>query len=192
MIDEDLKKKIRDHLRRPENDEGIAEIAKSMATEFQKRGGEVTPEVAEKTAYIMNIGETDERISYIYESDYKWNEHPDAIELNKLHGEYSVKMAEKMGIPLTDEQKETIEGHSRGEYNSNLAYIMKVAEMIKATESERWYRGEKKQAAKSWEEVLSVLREDKNIPPRIIEMARISYGEKHFAKEPTAMEQPTI
>lgn len=134
---------IESHLRRPENEKGIAKIAEIIAKEFQKVGGDIDPKIASLTAYIMNLGETDDRISYIYASDYNWKEHPEAIELNKKHGEYSVEMAEKIGIELTEEQKEVIEGHSKQEYKTALAQIIKVAEVCKATESPRWYRGER-------------------------------------------------
>lgn len=167
-------------LRRPENDKAIAEIAVLISTEFQKVGGTLPSELVYQTALLMNMGETDSRIAHIYESSYNWKEHPEAIELNKLHGKYSVEMAEKMGISLSDEQKDVIEGHSKGEYDSALAQIIKISEVCKATESPRWYRGEKKEPAKSWEEVYEVLKEDKALNPAIIALAANSYGKEHF------------
>lgn len=174
---------IEKHLRRPENEKGIAEIAESIAKEFQKVGGDIDHKIVRLTAYIMNLGETDERIAYIYDPSWNWKEHPEAIELNKQHGKYSVEMAEKIGIDLTEEQKEVIEGHSKQEYKTALAQIIKVAEICKATESPiRWYRGEKKEAAKSWNEVYEVLKEDKAINPAIIVIAANSYGKTRFKK----------
>lgn len=173
---------VQEHLRRPENEIGIAQISEMIAKEYQKVGGDIIPQEAKLTAYIMNLGETDDRISYIYSSDHNWKEHPEAIELNKQHGKYSVEMAENIGIQLTAEQQEVIEGHSKQEYKTPLAQIIKVAEVCKATESPRWYRGEKKEAAKSWEEVSDVLKEDKSINPAIIALAGNSYGISKFEK----------
>ena len=115
-----------------------------------------------------------------YDESYSWKEHPEAKESNKLHGQYSVEMAERAGIELTEEQKAVIEGHSKGEYPSKLGQIIKIAEVCRATEMPRWYRGEKKEPAKSWEEVYSVLREDKLLDPTMIALAGNSYGVKHF------------
>ncbi len=182
MISQEQEKLILEHSRRPENDKAIAQIAVQIAKEFEKTGGSAPENIVEQTALIMNIGETDERIAYIYDAACNWKEHPEAIELNKLHGEYSVEMAEKLGIELTEEQKAVISGHSKGEYPSTLAQIIKIAEICRATESPRWYRGEKKEAAKSWEEVNRVLREDKDIPLGLIALTANSYGKGKFDK----------
>lgn len=181
MFTPEQEKYIFEHLRRPENDKAISEIASLIATEFQKAGGNVSPELAVKTALLMNLGETDSRISHIYESTCNWREHPEAIDLNKLHGRYSVEMAESIGIDLSEEQKSVIEGHSKEEYYSALGQIIKIAEVCRATESPRWYRGEKKDPAKSWDEVYSVLKEDQALEPIMITLAGNSYGKEHFS-----------
>ena len=182
MFNKEQEEFIFKHLRRPENDKGIAEISAEIAKELEKVGGApgVTPDIAKQTAILMNLGETDERIAYIYDSSCNWKEHPEAIQLNKLHGEYSVEMAEKIGIDLTEEQKNVISGHSKGEYNSALGQIIKISEICKATESPRWYRGEKKEPAKSWKEVYDVLKEDENLLPQMISLAEIAYGRTKF------------
>ena len=64
----------------------------------------------------------------------------EARQLNAQHGKYSVKMALEAGIPLTEEQKQIISGHSQNKYPNNLALIIKSAETCKATESPRWSR----------------------------------------------------
>ena len=180
MYTEEQEKFIEEHLRRPDNDRMIAEIAFQIAEEFGKVGGKISPALARDTAMLMNLGETDPRIAEIYDESYSWKEHPEAKGSNKLHGQYSVEMAEKTGIELTEEQKAVIEGHSKGEYHSTLGQIIKIAEVCRATEMPRWYRGEKKEPAKSWEEVYSVLREDKSLNPTMIALAGNSYGVKHF------------
>lgn len=180
MFNKEQKQFINEHLRRPENDIAIAKIAYQMVSEFEKVGGTISPELAQQTAILMNLGETDSRIAYIYDSSYNWKEHPEAIELNKLHGQYSVEMAESIGINLTEEQKSTITGHSKGEYSSALGQIIKIAEICKATESPRWYRGEKKEPAQTWGEVIDVLKEDPNLLPQMIRLAEVSYGKSHF------------
>ena len=180
MFNEIQMKEIRNHLRRSENEEAIANIAGIIAKEYGKVGGNISEEEAKRIAMIMNLGETDERIAHIYDKSCNWKEHPEAIELNKLHGKYSVEMASKMGIELTEEQKNVISGHSRGDYSSTLGQIIKIAEVCRATESSRWYRGEKKEAAQSWEEVASVLREDRSLEPGLIALAGNSYGREKF------------
>ncbi len=194
MFDKEQEEFIFNHLRRPENDKGIAKIAAEMAQEIDKVGGApgVTPAIAMKTAILMNLGETDERIAYIYDASCNWKEHPEAIQLNKLHGEYSVEMAEKIGIELTEDQKNVISGHSKGEYNSALGQIIKISEICKATESPRWYRGEKKEPAKSWDEVYNVLKEDENLLPQMIRLAEISYGKNRFKQDKELEEDKTI
>ena len=123
MLSSEQKKMILNHLRRPENDLAISEIAGQIAQKFNKAGGNVDISEVEQTAILMNIGETDERIAYIYAEGYNWKEHPKAIDSNKLHGEYSVEMAEKFGIKLSDEQKQVIAGHSKGMYETPMAQI---------------------------------------------------------------------
>ena len=88
MFNEEQEKFILNHLRRPENEKGIAKIATEIAQELEKVGGAagVSPSIAEQTAMLMNLGEMDNRIAYIYDSNYNWKEHPEAIELNKMHG----------------------------------------------------------------------------------------------------------
>lgn len=190
MISQEQEKIIVEHLRRPENDKAIAQIAALIAKEFEKTGGSAPADMVEQTALLMNMGETDERISHIYEPSYNWKEHPEAIELNKLHGEYSIEMAEKLGIELSEEQKAVIAGHSKGNYSSMVAQIIKAAEVCRATETPRWYRGEKKEAAKSWEEVYSVLREDKELSLGIIALTGNSYGRGKFG--PKAKNENTL
>lgn len=173
MLSIEQKDYIMKHLRRPENDADIAKIAYEIA----QKHGKVSPEMAFVTATLMNLGETDPRIAGIY-SVKGWS--PEQIELNKKHGEYSVEMAESIGVPLTDEQRQVISGHSRGEYVSELGQIIKIAEVCRATEQPRWYNGVQKPAAKSWEEVESVLKEDKKLLPQMIEVAKKSYGKNRF------------
>lgn len=191
MLSSEQKKMILNHLRRPENDLTISEIAGQIAQEFNKVGGNVNLSGVEQTAILMNIGETDERIAYIYAEGYSWKEHPKAIDSNKLHGEYSVEMAEKFGIELSDEQKQVIAGHSKGMYETPMAQIIKIAEVCRATEFPRWYRGEKKEPATNWKEVSDVLKEDPNISVGMIEHAKNSYGRRFKTKEEVSIEKDT-
>ena len=174
MLSSEQKDYIMKHLRRPENDADIAKIAYEIA----QKHGKVSPDMAFVTATLMNLGETDPRIAGIY-SVKGWS--PEQIELNKKHGEYSVEMAESIGISLTDEQKQVISGHCRGEYVSELGQIIKIAEVCRATEQpRRWHNGVQKSVAKSWDEVESVLKEDEDLLPEMIEVAKKSYGKTRF------------
>ncbi len=170
------------HLRRPENDLDISNIVEKIALEANKLGLDINSDYAQSTALLMNIGETNPEISYIYASDFSWKNHPEARQLNAKHGEYSVKMALEAGISLTEEQKQIIAGHSQNKYPNNLALIIKSAEICKATESPRWSRGEKKEAAKSWDEVSSILKEE-GISPELIQIVANSYGKERFGKD---------
>ena len=91
-----------------------------------------------------------------------------------------LKWQKTFGILLSEDQKAVISGHSKGEYHSSLGQIIKIAEVCKATENPRWYRGEQKPAAQSWEDVRSILKEDTSLPPQMIALAERSYGKQHF------------
>lgn len=167
------------HLRRPENDLAISNIVKQVTLEANKSGFNINPEYAEQTALLMNLGETHPDISYIYDPDFSWKEHPEAKDLNSKHGEYSIKMAQEEGIELTPEQMEIISGHSQNKYPNVLALIIKSAEICRATEFSRWSRGEKKGPATSFSEVASILKEE-GISPQIINVVSNSYGKNRF------------
>ena len=60
--------------------------------------------------------------------------------------------------------------------------IIKSAEICKATESPRWSRGEKKEAAQSWDEVSNILQKE-GISPELIRIVANSYGKERFGKD---------
>ena len=169
------------HLRRPENDLAISNIVEEIALEANKSGLDIDSDYAQSTALLMNIGETHPDISYIYASDYSWKDHPEAKQLNARHGKYSVQMALDKGISLTEEQKQIISGHSQNIYPNDLALIIKSAEICRATESPRWSRGTRKDPAKSWSEVSSILDEE-GISSKLIQIVANSYGKLRFNK----------
>lgn len=181
-LSEEQKNFVLTHLRRPENDLDISNIVEKIVLEANKLGLNINSDYAQSTALLMNIGETNPEISHIYASDLSWKDHPEARQLNAQHGKYSVKMALEAGIPLTEEQKQIISGHSQNKYPNNLALIIKSAEICKATESPRWSRGEKKEAAKSWDEVSSILKEE-GISSELIQIVANSYGKERFDKD---------
>ena len=181
-LSEEQKNFVLKHLRRPENDLAISNIVEKIASEANKLGLDINSDYAQSTALLMNIGETNPEISYIYASDFSWKDHPEARQLNAQHGNYSVKMALEASIPLTEEQKQIISGHSQNKYPNNLALIIKSAEICKATESPRWSRGEKKEAAQSWDEVSNILQEE-GISPELIQIVANSYGKERFGKD---------
>jgi len=157
----------------------------SIAYEIAKKHGEISPELTYATAILMNLGETHDEIKHIYDPFYRWPkegmdrpDHP--INLNKRHGEFSVKMAESFGINLTEEQKQAIEGHSKGEYSTALGQIIKIAEVCRATEDKRIYNGEDKNAATSWEEIEKILLKDTGLSHGIIEVAKEAYVSTRF------------
>lgn len=182
MLTKEQTQSIINHLRSPENELRISEIAKTIAVECNNAGYSISPEKIQETALLMNIGETDERISYIYNPSYNWKEHPEAVELNKLHGQYSVEMADSLGITLSDEQRSAIISHSEGKYSSTIAQIIKIAEICSATEKPRYYRGEKKQPAENWPDVSAILEKEGVLDPAIIALAGNSYGRKFTRK----------
>ena len=181
-LSEEQKNFILKHLRRPENDLAISAIVEKIALEANKLGLDINSDYAQSTALLMNIGETNPEISYIYASDFSWKDHPEARQLNAKHGEYSVNMALDAGIPLTEDQKQIISGHSQNKYPNNLALIIKSAEICRATESPRWSRGVKKEAAQSWNEVSSILEEE-GISSELIQIVADSYGKERFGKD---------
>lgn len=190
------------HLRRPDNDLKIAEIAKSIA----KTHKEYPSELVLDTAFIMNLGETHPDISFIYEPTRSFrdvlkyeNEKTEIQEslerirnrlqkaeeltgwdLNNLHGEFSVQMAKSIGINLTEEQEQVISGHSKGEYTSPLGQIIKIAEVCRATEQPRKFDGKEMPPASSWSEVENMLQKTKGLSPDMISIARESYGKQRF------------
>lgn len=180
MLTEFQKSFITYHLRRPENDIRISEVAKIIAEEFNKSGSTLDLNVVAETVLIMNLGECDPRISEIYEEGYSWKEHPEAIDLNKLHGQYSVEIAKSIGVYMTDEQENVITEHSKStEYTSELAKLIKISEVCVATENERFYRGEKKLAATSWNEV-KVLLEEHGFSEEDVSLTEKSYSKERF------------
>ena len=181
-LTDEQKKFVLNHLRRPENDLAISNIVEQIVSEANKSGLNIDSDYAQSTALLMNIGETHPYISHIYASNYSWKDHPEAKQLNAQHGEYSVQMALDKGISLTEEQKQIISGHSQNKYPNNLALIIKSAEICRATESPRWSRGTRKDAAKSWGEVSSILAEE-GISPQLIQLVANSYGKLRFNKD---------
>ena len=173
---------VLNHLRRPENDLAISNIVEQIVSEANKSGLNIDSDYAQSTALLMNIGETYPGISHIYASDYSWKDHPEARQLNAQHGEYSVQMALDEGISLTEEQKQIISGHSQNKYPNDLALIIKSAEICRATETPRWSRGTRKDPAKSWDEVSSILAKE-GISPQLIQLVSNSYGKLRFNKD---------
>lgn len=171
---------IQKHLRQPEKEQRIADIVRQIVQEDQKAGGNLDPNEAATLAFVMNIGEMHPSIGHIY--SLNWKEHPEAITLNREHGALSVEMLREWKVALTTKQEQIIRGHSKGEYPNRLAQIIKVAEICSATEQERFFRGEKKSAAKSWEEVANFLKEE-GIETGLIALVGNSYAEERFSQE---------
>lgn len=115
-LSEEQRTFVLNHLRRPENDLAISNIVKQITSEANQSGLNIDSDYAQSTALLMNIGETHPDISYIYDSNFSWKDHPEARNLNAKHGEYSVKTAQEAGIPLTEEQIQIMSGHSKNQY----------------------------------------------------------------------------
>ena len=130
-----------------ENEQKCAEFARKFVIAYNLHLGkaeQIDPENVYNMAKVMNVWETDEEIAWIYDKSCNWREHPEAIELNKRHGEFSVKILESLGVELTADEKNEIIGVSKGEYSTLRAEILKAAEVYVATQRRRMYRGEMK------------------------------------------------
>lgn len=169
-MNESKEKLILNSLLKPEKEIRIAKIAKSIAEELNNSGFSIPIDIVYDTALIMNLGQ--KQISYIYKKNYDWDKHPKAKELNKKHGEFSVKKAEALGIELTNLQKEVIEKHSKGDYPYMLGLILKTAEICESALKKRKYNNQFQKPAKTWEEVEKILKEDPKISPRIFPYAK--------------------
>lgn len=131
----------------------------------------------------------------IYSKEFgKWDDSEKgkkAKALNSERGSKSVEMAQQLGIQLDPEMIEAIEATSKGKSVNLMAVLMKVAQTYEAVKHPRWSRGEKKEAAKNFEEVEEILREEmdfmmggQEIEPQakeqlvngIIESARTTYS----------------
>lgn len=168
------------HLREKEKALRVVEIAKVIAREYIKETEvPIFIEDVEVAALVMSIGQMHPDISYIYDKNYKWNEHVDAIEKNAMHGNYSVIMAEEQAITLTEEQKAAIIGVARREYPNDISILLKIASSCVATEYERVYRGDKKLPAINFDEVRGVLA-DNGISQKMIKLTEKSYGADRF------------
>ncbi|MDO4282147.1 MAG: hypothetical protein Q4D02_00790 [Clostridia bacterium] len=166
---------LKTHLRDLKKIERIVEVAIKFTELFnQQFGKNISKNTIKLAAYVMEIGQSHPNISYIYEENYNWKEHKDAISLNETFGEYSVQMAESQGIFLTDEIKEAIIAIPKRKYPNNIALILKTASVYAAMEHERIYRGEKKVAAKSFLEIEEALRNN-GITEEMIDLAKKFY-----------------
>ena len=74
-LSEEQKNFVLKHLRRPENDLAISNIVEKIASEANKLRLDINSDYAQSTALLMNIGETNPEISYIYASDFSWKDH---------------------------------------------------------------------------------------------------------------------
>lgn len=140
-----------------EQEQECAEFVKKLAIAYNRNLGEkdqIDPEKIYNMARVMNVGETHEEIAWIYKEN--WSENPKAGEVNKSHGEYSVKILEELGVELTDKEKADIEGVAKGIYPSLRAQILKAGEVYVAIQRNRMYRGERKgkSTAKEAREIL--------------------------------------
>ena len=193
--------------RSPESAKGLADVVEKLAGRYpNKEELQATPEELRNMLLIANIGEHHpdmfvEGVS-IYSTEYgKWDESEKgqkAKALNAVRGSKSVEMAQSVGIELTPEMLEAIEATSKGKSVNLMAVLMKAAQTYKAVQQPRWSRGVKKEAAKNFEEVEEILKEEldfmmkgQEIEPEsreqllsgIIESARATYSiEKQAVK----------
>ena len=171
--------KIKGMLRDVNKEIEIAELAKNVASEYNKNLTEedrMDPNAVFDLAMVMNIGEAAEDISWIYERTCNWREHPEAIKLNEQHGEYSVKMLEQMGINLTEEEKKEISGHSKKVFPTLKSKIIKASEVCVACNRKRMYRGEKKEES-TFDELKGILQEEGIPVPVISVLMNVKYKE---------------
>ncbi len=172
--------KIKGMLRDVKKEIEIAELAKNVASEYNQNLTEedrMNPNAVFDLAMVMNIGETAEDISWIYDKTCNWREHPEAIKLNEQHGEYSVKMLEQMGINLTAEEKKEISGHSKKEFPTLRSKIIKGAEVCVACNRKRMYRGEEKEES-SYDELKGILLEEGIPVPVMSVLMSVNYHER--------------
>ena len=147
-----------------------AQIAMAIAIKAKNSGYKISCELAYDTALIMNMGQLP--ISYIYEKDFDWSKHPEARNLNRKHGEESVKIAEQLGIELSSEQIDAIVAHCKGECPNLLCEIITIAETCEAVTHTRVYNNRFKKPAKDWAEIEAILRENKSLSYEMISIAK--------------------
>lgn len=155
--------------RSPENAEKLARLVKKLAERYPNKGDlHVTPEELSQILLITNIGEYHpdmliDGVSIYSEEFGKWDDSErgkKAKELNATRGSKSVEMAQQLGIQLEPEIIQAIEATSQGKSVNLMAVLMKVAQTYEAVKHPRWSRGVKKEAAKDFNEVEEILREE--------------------------------
>ena len=206
QLTKEQKEYVMKHQRSAEDVKKVAEIAGKFVERYpSKEALEVTPEELSNILLIANIGEHHLDMSpngvNIYSPEYgAWGE--EERKLNASRGSKSVEMAQEIGIGLTPKMIDAIEATSKGKSTNLMALLMKAAQTYKAVQQPRWSRGVKKEAAKNFEEVEEILREElefmakgQEIEPEakehllsgIIESARATYSIEKVAKEGKSM-----
>ncbi len=141
----------------------VANVVGTIAQDVeQKYDLEFNPKEAEQIFLISNIGQMHPDMTVdgasIYSKDYgPWDDR--AKQLNSNRGNYSIQMAEEQGIELTQSEKETIEGTTRGKASNLMGVVIKSAQTFIAVQSPRYNYGQKKEAAKNFNEIQEYLKE---------------------------------
>ena len=165
-----------------EQEQECAEFVKELVIAYNRnlrKEDQIDPEKIYNMARVMNVGETHEEIAWIYDRSCNWREHPEAIELNKRHGECSVKILEELGVGLTSKEKEEIAGVAKGIYPSLRAQILKAGEVYVATQRKRVYRGERKDESTE-EEMEEILKENGIFMPIINVLKNVIHQENNL------------
>lgn len=126
---------------------------------------------------VMNLGEDDPRLQAIYAKKETWTKE-DRQEVRN-HGQYSVDILTQFGTILRPEEKDAIIGHSRNEYPTPEAFVIKTAEVCAAMSFSRYTKEGPKKAAESFLQIAEVLKKE-GIQQNFIDIASEVYEEFHI------------
>lgn len=149
----------------PEKNLQVANTVEAICDKIGEQKLGFTSDDIQRICLISNIGQMHPNMYVnginIYSREYgSWKEDNGiASNLNSNRGNYSIQMAEEQGIELSDEEKETIEGTSRGRASNLMSSMVKIAQTYIAVQRERLANGEQKGPAKDFNEIAGYLRE---------------------------------
>ena len=149
----------------PEKNLQVANTVGAICEKIGEQKLGFTSDDIQRICLISNIGQMHPDMYVngvnIYSREYgSWKEDNGiAGKLNSNRGNYSIQMAEEQGIELSDEEKETIEGTSRGRASNLMSSMVKIAQTYIAVQRERWANGVEKGPAKDFSEISGYLRE---------------------------------
>ena len=144
----------------PEKNLQVANTVGAICEKIGEQKLGFTSDDIQRICLISNIGQMHPDMYVngvnIYLYDGPWDEKARTLNLNR--GEYSVQMAEKQGIKLSDDEKETIKGTSRGRASNLMSSMIKIAQTYIAVQRKRWNDNKDKGPIKDFDKIADELR----------------------------------